>query len=157
MFLGRIQRKKRKVPLCSLPVAAKKPTVMSSIYRPPAHDVRGQEQQWFRACMHSHSAWCGCGNFILHMSSVAARLNFQGGPAPPGGPQRQRGPVRALLPLPAVPQEGVERNPWPTGTGGAAGGSGRDGGDGERGGPAVADEYREEDLDELFAAIEREE
>lgn len=153
MFLGRPYRKKRKVLLPDLRTPPNSPARMS-LWRPPAHNVPGQEQQWFRSCLHAHGAFCGCGNFILHLSSLAARLNFQGGPPPPGGPRAERPPLRALLPLPAVPGEGRENRPWPGGDGAGEGGSGREGGDG---GPAVADEYRPEDLEDLFAAIEGDE
>ena len=61
--------------------------------------------------------------------------------------------IRRLLPLPSYPGEGPPDR-WPGGDGGAAGGGRGDGGDG---GVRAADEdYRPEDLDELFGAIEQE-
>nr|UYS55094.1 ORF3 [Torque teno virus] len=124
-----------------------------SLWRPPAHNVAGQERQWFECCFRAHGAFCGCGNFILHLSGLAARFNFQGGPPGPGAPRPENPPaLRRLVPLPALPP--ADNQPWPGGDG-AAGGAGDRAGDGGAGGPAADAEYRPEDLDDLFAAIER--
>lgn len=151
MFVGRAYRaKKRKLLLLALPPTP--PPSPMSLWRPPAHHVAGQERQFFEACLRAHAAFCGCGNFILHLTSLAARLNFQGGPPPPGAP-RPEAPPAVRPPLPALPPpENPEPRPWRGGDGADAGG-GR-GGDGGAAGPAADAEYRPEDLEELYAAIE---
>lgn len=61
--------------------------------------------------------------------------------------------MRRLLPLPSYPGEGPQPR-WPGGDGEGAGGARGGGGDGVA--HAGEEEYRPEDLDELFDAIEQE-
>ena len=152
-FFGRAWRKRKERQLLLLSVSPASPPSSMSLWRPPAHNVAGQERQWFECCFRAHGAFCGCGNFILHLSGLAARFNFQGGPPGPGAPRPENPPaLRRLVPLPALPP--ADNQQWPGGAG-AAGGAGDRAGDGGAAGPAADAEYRPEDLDDLFAAIER--
>lgn len=122
-------------------------------WRPPAQNVPERERCWFEACYRAHCSFCGCGSFILHLSRLAARFNFQGGLPPPGGPQQESPPVLRALPAPSPRRHTATENPgaeqWPTGGGVDGGRREGDGGAGD-----AADEYRAEDIDDLFAAIE---
>lgn len=120
-------------------------------WRPPAHNVQGREGQWFASTFHAHAAFCGCGDFIGHLNSLAPRLsNNQGPPHPPAlnrppaqGPEGPGGPIVPLPALPAPP----DPPPRP--------GGGEDGGDAARGaGGAAEGAYGEEDLELLFAAAD---
>lgn len=140
MFIGRAYRKKRKVPLPGLRAAPKKRPRMS--WSRPAHDARGIERNWYECTYRSHAACCGCGNFIHHINTLATRYGFAPGAPPPGGP-RPRPPVPVDTPRPALPWRG----------GGEPGGDGANPeGDGDGG--ADAGDYRAEELEELFAAVE---
>ena len=151
-FLGRVWRKKRKLLL--LAVSAPPPTPSMSLWRPPAHHAPGQERQWFEACYRAHCAFCGCGSFILHLTSLAARFNFQGGPPPPGGARAEDPPALRALPAPPARRQTRTENPQPWS--GAGGGSAADApGDGPAGGGG--DEYAPEDLDALFDAVQEDE
>lgn len=120
-------------------------------WRPPAHNVQGRESQWFASTFHAHASFCGCGDFIGHLNSLAPRFpNNQGPPHPPAlnrppaqGPEGPGGPIVPLPALPAPP----DPPPRP--------GGGEDGGDAARGaGGAAEGAYGEEDLELLFAAAE---
>ncbi len=154
-FLGRVWRKKRKVLL--LAVRAVPPAPPMSLWRPPAHHVPGQERQWFEACYRAHCAFCGCGSFILHLTSLAARFNFQGGPPPPGGPRPEDPPALRALPAPEAetPRRHVRReNPGGDRAWRGAGGGRGDGDGADPSGAAAGGGYDEGDLDALFAAVE---
>lgn len=153
MFLGKIYRTKRKLLLPAVrPPQA--PSSMSSTWRVPRGDVASRERHWYLAVRDSHDAFCGCRDPVFHLSRLAARFNHQGPPPPPQDDRPASAtPVRRFLPLPSYPGEGPPDR-WPGGDGGAAGGGRGDGGDG--GVRAADEEYRPEDLDELFGAIEQE-
>nr|BAB79311.1 ORF4 [Torque teno virus] len=120
-------------------------------WRPPAHNVQGRESQWFAACFHGHASFCGCGDFIGHINSLAPRFpNNQGPPHPPAlnrpPAQGPESPGGSILPLPALPAP-PDPPPRP--------GGGEDGGDAARGAAGAAEgAYGEEDLELLFAAAE---
>lgn len=145
-FCGRHYRKKRLLPLRYVPSAPKKPPIMS--WRPPAHNVEGQEGLWYRSVFQSHAAFCGCGDFVGHLNRLAERLGRPQPPRPPGGP-----PGPAIRVLPALPPaEGSPRRHnrtenQPCGGGGdAASGDQRDGGDGGAG----ADDLSPADVEDLL-------
>nr|BAB69911.1 ORF2 [Torque teno virus] len=125
-----------------------------NLWRPPLRNIPHRERCWLEACLRAHDSFCGCPSPIVHFSSLVARFNLQGGP-PPEDDSPQGAPVLRALPAPSPHRhtrtENPSGEPWPTPTGGAAGG-GRGEADGGAGG--AADEYRAEDLDDLFAAIE---
>ena len=96
----------------------------------------------------------GCTNPVIHFTSVLARFNLQGGPQTPPDDPPEGAPVLRALPAPSPRRHTRSENPgpeqWPTGGAAAAGR-----GDGDGGAADAADEYRAEDIDDLFAAIER--
>ena len=140
MFIGRAYRKKRKVPLPGVPASQEKRPRMS--WSRPVHDASGIERNWYESTFRSHAACCGCGSFINHINHLADRYGFTAGAPPPGGP-RPRPPVPVDTPRPALPWRG----------GGEPGGDGADRqGDGDGG--AGGDDYRADELEELFAAVE---
>lgn len=140
MFIGRAYRKKRKVLLLGVPASQEKRPRMS--WSRPVYDASGIERNWYESTFRSHASCCGCGNFIHHINSLATRYGFNAGAPPPGGP-RPRPPVPVDTPRPALPWRG----------GGEPGGDGADRqGDGDGG--AGADDYRADELEELFAAVE---
>lgn len=144
-FCGRHYRKKRLLPLRYVPVAPKKPPAMS--WRPPAHNVEGQEGLWYRSVFQSHGAFCGCGDFVGHLNRLAERLGRPQPPRPPGGP-----PGPAIRVLPALPPaEGSPRRHnrtenQPCGGGDADFGDHRDAGDGG----AAADDLSPADVEDLL-------
>ena len=140
MFIGRAYRKKRKVPLPGLRAPQEKRPRMS--WSRPVHDARGIERNWYESTFRAHAACCGCGNFIHHITTLATRYGFVPGAPPPGGP-RPRPPVPVDTPRAALPWRG----------GGEPDGAGEDREGGGDGG-ADAGDYREEELEELFAAVE---
>lgn len=153
MFLGRPWRKKRKLLL--LAVQATQKTSSMSIWRAPLQNVSYREKSWLEACYRSHDCFCGCNDFIFHLTNLAARFNFQG-PPPEGGTPRPRPPLLRALPQPSPRRETRTENPgrsepWPGDGGEGAGG--RPAGDGAAG--DAAGDYRAEDIDALFDAIER--
>lgn len=153
MFLGKLYRKKRKVSLRSLSAPPKTGHTMSH-WLPPLQNVPQRERCWFDSIFLSHRSFCGCDDPIRHLGSLAARYNMQPGPSPGGDrrPQRQA-PVRTLPALPAPESRGNPPRP-------CRGGDGAEGGDGPAGdgGPTAAEEdYRAEDLEELYAALEGDE
>lgn len=159
MFLGRVWRKKRSLSLLAVQTLQKASSM--SLWRPPAHNVSGRERNWFEACYRSHGAFCGCGSFILHLTSLAARFNFQAGPPPPGGPRAESPPILRALPAPEPRRHRQTENPgsepWP-GDGGGDGAGSRDGG---QRGPSTADaggdDFDPADLEDLLAAVEEDE
>jgi hypothetical protein len=150
MRFSRIYRQKGKVPLRPL-LLVSPPGTMS--WRPPVHNAAGIDRNWFESCFRSHASSCGCGNFIGHLNTLAARYGFTPGPAPPPGGPGPRPPVPVRPRHAAGDGEPPRALPWRG-----------DGGEGDAGPPTeggaaggAADEYRDEDLDELFAAMERDE
>lgn len=129
---------------------------MSHHWREPYDNVPNREKHWLEGVLRTHRAFCGCSDPVLHFTNLVARFNLQGGAASQGGP-RNPPPLRRLLPLPPAPSPGnTPRPPCPGGDGAAGGGEGRgDGGDG--GERAARDEYRDDDIDDLLAAIEQDE
>lgn len=152
MFLGRAWRKKRQVLLSG--VRATKACWRAMTWRPPVHNAPGIDRNWYESVSRSHAACCGCGNFLLHLNTLADRYGFTPGPSPPGGPGPR--PPAQLRRQNATenPGSGPRALPW-RGDGGEDGGPGPEGGDGGSG--DAADAYREEDLDALFAAVDRDE
>ena len=152
MFLGRPWRKKRKLLLSLVPAPQKAPAMSFST---PSINGGLRDQQWFEACLRSHNAYCGCNNPVIHFNNIAARFNYL--PTsnlpldPPGPTPPRRRDLRRLPALPAAPVATPSTSVWPTGDGGDAGGPGAAGGGGE---PVADADYRSEDLDDLFAAIE---
>lgn len=157
MFLGRPYRQKRALSLLGLRTPKKKPPPAMSYWCPPVHDVRGREHQWYEACYRSHGAFCGCGNFINHLSYLGERYGFRPGPRAPGAPGvgGPPPPLRRALPAPESPQGNNNNNQqlqrWPGDGGSDAGAAG--GGDSGR----DAAELPEDDLDGLLAALDDEE
>ncbi|CRH60193.1 TT viral ORF2 [Chlamydia trachomatis] len=141
----RTPKPKGALPLPPVPATPKKRSHSIMSWRPPVHDGAGIERQFFESTFRSHASCCGCGNFINHLTVLATRYGFTGGPAPPGGPGALP-PLRRALPAPpaADPNPGEQwRGP----------GGGRDGAD-DRGADADAGgDYAPEDLDALFAAV----
>lgn len=148
MRLSRIYRTpkpKGAVPLPPVPAAPKKRAPCAMTWRPPVHDAAGIERQFFESTLRSHAGCCGCGNFVHHLTVLAARYGFTGGPAPPGGPGALP-PVRRALPAPAAPEPNPGE-PW------RGAGGGRDGDDDRGAAGGDGGDYAPEDLDALFAAV----
>lgn len=153
MFLGRPYRKKRALLLPRLHSTSQTRPSMSHHWREPYDNVPNRERNWLEGVLRSHRAFCGCSDPVLHFTNLVARFNLQGGAASQGGP-RNPPPLRRLPALPPAPS--TPRPPCPGGDGAAGGGEGRgDGGDG--GERAARDEYREDDIEDLLAAIEQDE
>lgn len=153
MFLGRPYRKKRALSLSRLYHPSQTRPSMSHHWREPYDNVPNRERQWLEGVLRTHRAFCGCSDPVLHFTNLVARFNLQGGAASQGGP-RNPPPLRRLLPLPPAPS--TPRPPCPGGDGAAGGGDARgDGGDG--GERAARDEYRDDDIEDLLAAIEQDE
>ena len=109
MFLGTVWRKqKRKVLLLALRATQK--TSSMSIWRPPLGNVSYRESNWLQAVEGSHSSFCGCGDFILHLTNLAARFALQG-PPPEGNPPRPKPPLLRALPAPEVRRETRTKKP----------------------------------------------
>ena len=152
MFLGRVWRKKRQVLLPALRTPEAPRRAMS--WRPPVHNATGIERNWYKRVIRSHASCCGCGNFVVHINTLANRYGFAPGPSPPGGPgPRPPAPLRRQNAT-ENPSSVPRALPW-HGDGGESGGHGPDAGDGDSGG--AADHYDAEDLDALFAAVDRDE
>lgn len=99
MFFGRPYRQKRKVLLQTVPATPSQPP-MSSVWRPPVHNVPGIEKNWYESCWRSHASMCGCGDFINHLNTLANSL----GRPPVGGFPPGQGPSRVrALPAPPAP------------------------------------------------------
>nr|AAK54731.1 ORF1 [Torque teno virus] len=145
MRFSRIYRpKKGPLPLPLVRAEQKKqPSDMS--WRPPLHNGAGIERQFFEGCFRFHASCCGCGNFVTHITLLAARYGFTGGPTPPGGPGALPS-LRRALPPPPAPQDQAEPELWRGRGGGGEGNAGgrAEGGDGEG--------YEPEELEELFRA-----
>nr|ABD34285.1 ORF2 [Torque teno virus]ABD34287.1 ORF2 [Torque teno virus] len=139
------KQKKRPLPLLLVRV---EPKALASdmSWRPPVHNAAGIERQLLEGCFRFHAACCGCGSFITHLTILATRYGFTGGPAPPGGPGALPS-LRRALPAPAAPENQPEPELW-RGRGG--------GGDGNAGGRAEGGDggdFAPEELDELFRAV----
>lgn len=148
MFLRRAHQK-RKLLLQIVPAAPQTPAMS---FRAPTIQGGVREQQWFEACIRSHGAYCGCGDPVLHFNNLATRFRYLPAASSPldspGGAPPRRTHLRRLAALPAAPHTPTEPQAWPGGGDGGAAGP-------DAGGEPVADaEYRTEDLDDLFAAIE---
>ena len=157
MFLGKLYRKKRTLPLCGLPAAKKKPPIDMSYWRPPLHNVPGLEHLWYESVHRGHAAVCGCGNFVRHLAALAERYGYPGGPSAPGAPSVGGGgnpPIRRAR-HPAVAPDPPAGNqapalPW-HGDGGSESGAGGGENDGPEGG------FEDDGLDALVAALDDEE
>ncbi|QXM18813.1 MAG: ORF2 [Torque teno virus AZ6_5] len=102
-------------------------------WSPPTANLQGRENSWLQSVFLSHATFCGCPDPVGHLHRVYTRQQ-SGGPSPP------RTPTGApALPAPPSP------DPPPRPGGELEGGRGDAGGEG-------AGAYREEDLEELFAA-----
>lgn len=145
MRFSRIYRpKKGPLPL-PLVRAEQKEQPIDMSWRPPLHNGAGIERQFFEGCFRFHASCCGCGNFVTHITLLAARYGFTGGPTPPGGPGALPS-LRRALPPPPAPQDQPEPELWRGRGGGGEGNAGgrAEGGDGE--------DYAPEELEELFRA-----
>lgn len=138
-----------------LAVRATQKTSSMSIWRPPLGNVSYRERNWLQAVEGSHSSFCGCGDFILHLTNLAARFAIQG-PPPEGAPPRPRPPLLRALPAPEVRRQTRTENPGTSGEPWPGDGGGRDDGAAARGPADGGDGYDAGDLDDLFAAVEEE-
>lgn len=153
MFFGRAWRQKRQVLLSRVRAAEKTPPPMS--WHPPAHNVPGQENCWYRSVFLSHGAFCGCGDFVGHLVRLSERLGRPAPPRPPGGPQGA-----TLRALPAPPEQGspsgerrhsrTENQPCR----GAGGGDAGDGAPGDGGAAGEPDEFGDEDVGDLLDLLD---
>lgn len=153
MFFGRVYRqKKRKLLLLAVQTTPEASSM--SLWRPPTRNVPSRERDWVEATFRAHSAFCGCPNPVIHFTSILARSNLQEGPQTPPQDPPEGAPGLRALPAPSPRRHTRSDNPrpdqWPTGGAAAAGR-----GDGDGGAADAADDYRAEDIDDLFAAIER--
>lgn len=145
MFLGKIYRQKRKVPLYGLPTPKKKPPTAMSHWSRPVHHATGIEHLWYQSVINSHSASCGCGDPVRHFTYLAERYGFAPTPrAPQVGPTPT---IRRARPTPAAPEPPAL--PW-HGDGGNEGASGG----GDAGSPEA--EFADDGLDALVAALDEE-
>nr|ABD34295.1 ORF2 [Torque teno virus]ABD34297.1 ORF2 [Torque teno virus]ABD34303.1 ORF2 [Torque teno virus] len=154
MHFSRISRKKRKVLLLCVPAAKKKPTAMS-FWRPPVHNVTGIQRLWYESFHRGHAAFCGCGDPILHITSLAETYGHPTGPRPSGSSGIDpTPPIRRARPAPAAPEPSQVDSrpalPW-HGDGGSDGGAG-----GSASGGPVAD-FADDGLDQLVADLDDEE
>lgn len=144
-------RQKRKLLLQALRTTPKAPAMS---FTTPTINAGLREQQWFESILRSHHSFCGCGDPVLHFTNIATRFNYLPATSspldPPGPAPRGRPALRRLPALPSAPATPSREPAWPTGSEGGAGGRGAGG----EGGAAVEGDYREEELDELFAALE---
>lgn len=149
MFLGKLYRKKRLLLLPSVPASKKKPPAMSD-WIPPTQNVTDREGDWFRSVYCSHKCFCGCGDPVRHLASIAAAVGYQ----PPPGSRQAPGPsgtpplVRGLRALPAAPS-GSSNPPC-----GGIAGRGTGGDRSDAGGPSAGDDPYDGDAEELLAALE---
>jgi hypothetical protein len=149
MFLGKLYRKKRALPLCCLPTPKKKPPP-DMTWRPPVHNAHGIERNLYECVFRAHAASCGCGDLVGHISLLAQRYGAPPRPPAPGAPRPQ---IRRQLALPAPPANPQQANPeWPGGDGGDDGAGGP-----AAGGVAADADYQEDELNALFDAVEQEE
>ena len=156
MFLGRPYRKKRQVPLSCLHHPPHARPSMSHHWREPIDNVPNRERHWLEGVLRCHRAFCGCRDPVLHFSNLVARHNLQGGGDAAGGP-RYPPPLRRALPPPPPPSDGGTPRPPCHGGDGAGDGGGSRGGDGDEGGRAARGDYRDDDIEDLLAAIEADE
>lgn len=149
MRFSRIYRKKRTVPLPVVHKQQKERTTMSD-WVPPTQNVSGREEDWLRSVHCSHRAFCGCGDLIRHLASVAASNGYQPPPGSPGGPGSSSTPlvIRRHRALPAPPA-----TPRPQPCGGRGGGEGR-GDHGEGGGDGAVADLQDADVQELLDILD---
>lgn len=152
-FLGRVWRKKRKVLLSNLRTPSPVRPDMSQ-WLPPLQNVPQRERCWFNSIWQSHRSFCGCADPIRHLGHLAAQYNMQPGPSPGGDPRPPRPP--SVRRYPALPGPDTPANP-PLQRCRGGDGAGDGAGPAGDGGPAADDEYRPEDLEDLYAAIEGDE
>lgn len=153
MFLGKLYRKKRKLLLRAVRTASKAFTHQMSWSR-PIHNAPALERNWFQGMVHTHAAFCGCGNAGTHFAALADRYGYPQmqhqhvlqNPSPVRTPNS----LRRARALPAAPEQ-QPALPWHGG--GGEGDAARGGGDGA-GGDEPA--YEPGDLDALYAAVEEE-
>ena len=150
MHFRRVSAKRK---LLLLPVHSASQTPAMS-FRAPTVNAGQREQLWFESIVRSHDSYCGCGDTVTHFNNIATRFNYlplTSSPLDPSsGPPRGRPAIRALPAPPAAPSTPTTSRPW---RGGADGEGGRGAGGGD-GGAAVEGDYQQEELDELFAALE---
>lgn len=136
MFVGRVWRKKRQVPLPTLRVVPiPQPSRMSSQWRPPVHNVQGLERNWYESFFRGHACFCGCGDAVTHINHLAARFGRPPTTSTPRGPQ-----TPSVTPFPALPAPEPTPEPWR--------GAGGDGGRGGDAGGAVGGEEDAGDPDD---------
>lgn len=145
MFLGKIYRKKRTLPLPCVRAPKKKPPPDMSHWSRPVHHAAGIEHLWWQSCINSHSSCCGCGDPVRHFTRLAERYGSP--PAPPAPPVTPTPSIRRARPAPAAPD--LRALPWH-----GDGGEERGAGGGERDSP-VAD-FGDDGLDALVAALDEE-
>lgn len=153
MFLGKLYRKKRKLLLCSLRTATKALTFSMSWSR-PIHNVTALERNWYQCVIHSHAAYCGCGDPGAHFAALVQRYNSTQMQhqrlLSPASPVRSPNHIRRARALPAAPEQ-PPALPW---HGGGGEGDAARGGEGDAGGDDPV--YEPGDLDALYAAVEEE-
>lgn len=155
MHFSKISRKKRKLLLLPVRAKPKAQTRSMSFWRPPVHNGTGIEHLWFESTVRGHSAACGCGDPVRHLSRLAERYGYPGPSRASGTPPSLEGPpnnppqIRRALPAPAAP-EPPQADQW-------RGAGGRDdaGAGGGDAGPVA--EFADDGLDGLLAALEDEE
>lgn len=152
MRFSRIYRTpKGTLPLQNLPRAPKKRPASAMTWRPPVHNPDGIQRNFYECVFRAHASCCGCGDLVGHITLLADRYGTAPRPPAPGAPRPQ---LRRQLALPAAPAnpDANPGEPW-------RGGDGADDGPGGAGGGGVvADaEYQQEELDDLFAALDENE
>ncbi len=109
-----------------------------------------EKKTGYEALHCSHRAFCGCGDLIRHLASVAASNGYQPPPGSPGGPGSSSTPlvIRRHRALPAPPA-----TPRPQPCGGRGGGEGR-GDHGEGGGDGAVADLQDADVQELLDILD---
>lgn len=148
MFLGKIYRKKRSLPLYCVRASKKKPPTEMSHWSRPVHHATGIEHLWYQSVINSHSSCCGCGDPVRHFTYLAERYGLAPGPRAPGAPPVAPVPsIRRARPAPAAPEP--RALPWH-----GDGGEERGAGGGDAGSPEA--DFADDGLDALVAALDEE-
>lgn len=147
MRFSRPYRKKRKVLLPYLPTTKSTHSTMSD-WIPPTDNVPQREDNWFRSVYTSHRAFCGCLDPVRHLAAVSAALGFQ--PPPSRGSAGSHGTPAIVRALPALPAAPTSRPPPCGGDGGRGAGEGRQ----DAGGDGGADDFQQDDVDELLNMLD---
>lgn len=116
------------------------------------HNAVALERNWYQGVIHTHAAYCGCGNPGAHFAALVERYNSntmqQQHLLSATSTIRSPNSIRRARALPAAPDH-PPALPW-------HGDGGRDGGAaGSDGGGPVAD-YADDGLDGLIAALDDE-